>query len=108
MPKWITVAAKSDVPADGCKAVEVSEVAVVLINKGDEITALRNVCSHMDYPLHEGDIDDDTIMCPLHGAKFDIKTGEVRAMPAAKGVSVFQVNIDGDNVQLDEEELANF
>ena len=108
MPKWITVASKADIAENASKAVEVGDVSVLLVNKGGEIFALYNVCTHMDYALDEGEIDGETVTCPLHGAKFAIETGEVRAMPAARGLKTFAVNQEGDAVQLDLEEIEAF
>ena len=107
MPTWTTVAKVNEIAENKCKSVDVGDVAIVLINKAGAIHALRNVCTHMDYPIHEGEIDGETIMCPLHGAKFDIETGAVRAMPAARGVRKFAVEIQGDDIRLDTDEIDN-
>lgn len=107
MPTWKTIANVSEIAENKCKDVSVGDVAVVLIKKGGKIFAHRNICTHMDYPLHEGEIDGETIMCPLHGAKFDIETGAVRSMPAARGLHTFAVDIQGDEIRLDLEEIEN-
>jgi 3-phenylpropionate/trans-cinnamate dioxygenase ferredoxin subunit len=107
MPRWTEVAKLDELTPNQCRAVTVEDVPVVLVRQGDEVFALHNVCSHMDYPLHEGDVDDTTLMCPLHGAKFDLRTGAVRAMPAARGIKSFAVSIEGGAVRVDADEVAD-
>jgi len=106
MAKWVKVARADEIAANSCKPVEVEDVSVLLVRLDDGIHALQNVCAHMDYPLHSGKMDGETVECPLHGAKFDVRTGAVRAMPAAHGVASFAVKEENGEVLLDADELA--
>ncbi len=90
--------ALSDLPADGALAVEVSGQPVCLVRTGGEVFALRDVCSHEEVPLSEGEIYDHTVECWLHGSCFDLRTGKPTGPPATKPVATYQVKIDGDDV----------
>jgi nitrite reductase/ring-hydroxylating ferredoxin subunit len=58
---------------------------------------LRDECTHEDYPLSDGELDDFTVECPRHGSRFDIRTGDVLNPPAVVPVETYLVEIlDGD------------
>jgi 3-phenylpropionate/trans-cinnamate dioxygenase ferredoxin component len=90
--------ALSDVPADGALGVEVNGQPVCVVRTGGEVFALRDVCSHEEVPLSEGEIYDHTVECWLHGSCFDLRTGKPTGPPATKPVATYQVKIDGDDV----------
>jgi 3-phenylpropionate/trans-cinnamate dioxygenase ferredoxin component len=90
--------ALSDLPADGALGVEVSGEPVCLVRTGGEVFALRDVCSHEEVPLSEGEIYDHTVECWLHGSCFDLRTGKPTGPPATKPVATYEVKIDGDDV----------
>jgi 3-phenylpropionate/trans-cinnamate dioxygenase ferredoxin subunit len=74
---------------------------VVLVNVDGEIGALLDRCSHQEYALSAGEIlDDGTIECVWHGARFDFQTGAVRGLPAVEPVPAFAVRVDGDAILL--------
>lgn len=52
-------------------------------------------------PLCEGDIDGDRVICPWHGAEFDIKTGEVVSGPAEENVNSYKIVIEKDSIKID-------
>jgi len=73
---FVRLAALSELQADEGHRVELSdEDAVALIRTGDEVFAVIDNCSHEDYPLSEGWVEDHTIECALHGSRFDLLTG---------------------------------
>jgi len=63
-----------------------------------EVFALRDVCSHAEVPLSEGEIYDTTVECWLHGSCFDLRTGQPTGLPATEPVPVYPVKIEGDDV----------
>jgi 3-phenylpropionate/trans-cinnamate dioxygenase ferredoxin component len=79
--------------------VEGLDVAVV--RHGDEVFAIEDECSHAAVALSEGDVEDCTIECFLHGSRFDLRTGKPTGPPATEPVTVFAVQIDGDDVLID-------
>lgn len=78
----------------------VVEVAVVRTDDG-EVHAVSDVCSHGQVSLSDGEIEDHTVECWLHGSTFDLHTGEPLALPATKPVPVYPVTVDGERVLVD-------
>ena len=93
------VCALSDLPDEGAIGVEVDGEPVAIIRtSGGEVYALRDVCSHAEVPLSEGEIYDHTVECWLHGSCFDLRTGNPTGPPATEPVATYQVKIQGDDV----------
>ena len=67
---------------------------------GDEVFAVADICSHAEASLSEGDIEDYKIECWLHGAEFDLRSGEVLTPPAFEAIETFAVVRDGDTVTI--------
>ena len=73
--------------------------AVCLVRKGNEISALSDICTHQHFSMSLGDLlTDGTLQCAWHGARYDCRTGEVKQVPAASPLPVFQVRLDGDRI----------
>ena len=68
---------------------------------GDEVFAIGDTCSHSDASLSEGDITDYKIECWLHGAEFDLRSGEALTPPAVMPVKKYSVRVDGDSVTIE-------
>lgn len=97
----IRACALSDLDDKKPLAVEVGDVAVVLVREGDEVHALRDECSHASLSLSEGEVTRKGIECWLHGSCFDLRTGQPSSPPASEPVDVYAVRIDGDDVYVD-------
>jgi len=96
------VASRSEVPAGSVRVFEVRGRSIALANVGgDGIYAIDNLCTHDNGPLGEGTLVGDLVECPRHGARFDVKTGAVRALPAVRPVRTYPVQITGDDVFVD-------
>ena len=80
------------------KVVEVQDEDVALCNVGGEIYAVANVCTHDGGPLGEGHLLGDEIECPRHGARFNVRTGQVKSLPAIIPIPIFKVKIEGDDI----------
>jgi len=66
---------------------------------GSDVFACEDRCSHAEFPLSEGEmVDDFVIECGLHGAQFDIRTGEVLEPPADERIQMLEVKIEDDVV----------
>ena len=98
MTGFTRACALSEVPEDGALGVEVGGVPVAIVRAGGEVFAIRDVCSHEEVPLSEGEVYDQTVECWLHGSCFDLRSGKPTGPPATKAVPVYQVKIDGDDV----------
>ena len=97
-PVFTRACALSDLPTEGVIGVEVDGEPVAVARTGDGVYAMRDVCSHAEVPLSEGDIYDHTVECWLHGSCFDLRTGQPTGPPATKPVAVYPVKIDGGDV----------
>ena len=97
-PVFTRACALSELPEEGAIGVEVNGEPVAVIRAEGEVFALRDVCSHAEVPLSEGEIYDHTVECWLHGSCFDLRTGRPTAMPATVPVPVYPVKIEGDDV----------
>jgi 3-phenylpropionate/trans-cinnamate dioxygenase ferredoxin subunit len=98
---FVKAAKVGDIPPGRVKVVEVGDEDVALCNVDGEFYALANVCTHDDGPLGEGYLLGDEIECPRHGARFDVRTGEVKVLPAIVPVPTFDVKVEGDDVYVD-------
>ena len=81
--------------------VEVDGLDVALVRHDNEVFAIEDECSHAAVALSEGDVDDCTIECWMHGSRFDLRTGKPTGPPATEPVSVFPVQVTGDDVLID-------
>ena len=75
-------------------------IPVVLMSISGEYYALQDCCTHDDGPLGEGDIEDYKIICPRHGARFDVRTGKALTLPAVKEISTFPVEVVEGMIQV--------
>lgn len=100
MSDFVTVAKLDDLEENRPTAVEAEDEEIVLIRKDGTVHALEDRCSHEDYPLHNGEVLDGQIECALHGARFDLETGDNRALPAVKPVQRYECRVEGDEVQV--------
>ena len=98
MSEFVRACALSEVPQEGALGVEVAAVPVAIVRAEGEVYAIRDVCSHEEVPLPEGEVYDHTVECWLHGSCFDLRTGKPTGPPATQAVPTYQVKIDGDDV----------
>ena len=91
------VAKTSDLAPGQKILVEYEDEDVGLFNIDGEYYAISDVCTHDDGPLVEGALDGEYVICPRHGARFNIKTGE-QTMPAIAPVPRYRVKIEGDDI----------
>jgi 3-phenylpropionate/trans-cinnamate dioxygenase ferredoxin subunit len=95
---FVRVCAVSDLPEQGAIGVEVGGEPVAVVRVDGDVFALRDVCSHEEVPLSEGDVYDHTVECWLHGSCFDLRTGAPTGPPATKPVPTYPVKVEGDDV----------
>jgi len=101
MAELTRACAVADVPDGGALPVTIGGRPVAIVRSNGEVYAIHDVCSHANVALSEGEIDDQTIECWLHGSRFDLVTGRPTGLPATKPVPVYPVKIDGDDVLVD-------
>ncbi len=101
---FVRLASLSDLEVNQGHRVELSddgEAAVVLVRTNDGVYAVEDRCSHEDYPLSEGWVEDHQLECALHGSRFDLLTGNPDVAPALRPVRVFPVRVEGEDVLVD-------
>ena len=87
--------------ADGVGTrLEVEDERVAVFRVGDEVFAIADRCSHAEASLAEGEVFDNEVECPRHGAAFDITTGAALTLPATKPVATYPVAIVDGEVQI--------
>jgi 3-phenylpropionate/trans-cinnamate dioxygenase ferredoxin subunit len=92
----------SDLKVGTARSVELAGEPVCLVRLDDAtVKAVHNTCSHAQYDLDEGWVEDNTIECALHGSSFDLDTGQPGSLPAVKPVPTYAVRIEGDDVLVD-------
>jgi len=100
MSDFFKVARTSEIPQGGKKLVEVDFLPVAIFNIGGEYYAIEDVCTHDGGPLAEGELENEEIICPRHGARFNVKTGQALCMPAFESVECYEVKIENDDIYI--------
>lgn len=89
--KWVEVAAPDEIPEGEARTFDIEGIRVAVARAKGQLYAIQDLCSHDDGPLGEGELEEFAIVCPRHGAKFDVRTGAVLAMPAVAPIETFPV-----------------
>ena len=93
--------ALAEVPEDEAVGVTVGAQELAIARHGDEVFAVEDVCSHAAVALSEGEVDDCTVECWLHGSRFDLRTGKPTGLPATEPVATFPAEIRGADIYVD-------
>jgi nitrite reductase/ring-hydroxylating ferredoxin subunit len=88
------IARVDDVPPGEARQFHVEDRPVALCNVDGEFYAFEDICTHQFAHLTEGGLEGDKIKCPLHGARFDVKTGRPTSLPAVKPVPLHEVKVE--------------
>lgn len=75
--------------------------SICVARVGGEVFAIDDTCTHSDASLSEGDVSGTRIECWLHGAEFDLRTGEALTLPAVMAVRTYAVQVSGDSITID-------
>ena len=100
MATFITVARADELSPGQGKLVEVNHKRIALFNVGGRYYALDDVCPHRGAPLSEGELEGAAVVCPWHGAIFDLATGDVTRPPASAGVATYNVRVDAEEIAI--------
>jgi naphthalene 1,2-dioxygenase ferredoxin component len=100
---WVRAAARSDLAEGEVIGVEVAGRSIALYDADGNLFATDNICTHAYACLSDGWLDGEVIECPLHAARFDIRSGKVLDPPATEDLKTYPVRIlDGEiQVRLD-------
>lgn len=97
---FISVATTDEVEKGTIHCVDVNETTIVLVEQDDGYAAIDSRCTHQGGALCDGDLSEDTITCPLHGAEFDLDTGEPAAPPATEAVDTYDLRVEEDRIEV--------
>lgn len=100
MQQFVKVAEITEVAPGGVKVVEMGDKRIALCNVGGEIFAIDDICTHDGGPLDQGELLGDVIECPRHGARFNVRTGQVLALPAVRPLRTYPVQVEGTAIKI--------
>jgi 3-phenylpropionate/trans-cinnamate dioxygenase ferredoxin subunit len=98
--EFIQVASTDDIPIGERLFLEIDQKPMVIFNIGGRYFCIADVCSHDDGPVGEGDLEDYEIICPRHGARFDIRDGKVLSLPAVVDIPAYPVRINDGMIEI--------
>lgn len=103
MSRFVKAAQASDIAAGDRKIIQVEGAFIAIFNLDGQYYAIEDVCSHDDGPVAEGDLEGYEIVCPRHGARFDIRDGRVLSFPAITPIRSFPVKVEGNDILVEME-----
>ena len=95
------MASAADVPEGGAKCVTVNAKPYALFKVAGTVYCLDNRCTHVGGPLCQGALAGSIVTCPLHGSRFDVRTGQVVGPPARTPVRSYPVAVENGTVWAD-------
>ena len=98
---FTVIAAVEDIEANGFSTFVKNRVGIVICRFRDEFFALENCCSHARSAFDGGRMKGYRILCPMHGAAFDIRDGSAASAPARKPIRTFPVRVRNGRVEVD-------
>jgi len=100
MTSYVKFASIQDIPAHSMRAFEYAGERIAIYHVGDTFYASSDICSHEYAELTEGflDTDDCVVECPLHGSRFDIRSGAALTLPAYTPIKTYPVRVEGDDL----------
>ena len=100
MANFVKVCKTADVKAGCGRSIEISGKPLALFNVGGGFYAINDVCGHRGGPLGEGELDGKTVICPWHGWRYNVTTGENELVPDLP-TEKYDVKIDGEDILVD-------
>ena len=98
---WQRLASLAEIPDDRPLQTGTPARPLALYKVEGAVYCTGNLCTHVEAFLSDGYLDGHTVECPLHGARFDIRTGRALCRPAKRDVATYPVRIEGDAVYVD-------
>lgn len=92
--EFVAISNIEDLPVGERLFVEIDDLDIVVFNLAGEVYAIGDICSHDDGPLGEGEIEDREVICPRHGARFDVRTGKAVGLPAVIDIPAYPVKLE--------------
>lgn len=94
------VASLAEIPRGKTLCITEGDVEILLCHSAEGVFAVANLCTHAAARMSEGKLKGCRILCPLHGAAFDIRDGAVLSKPAREALRSYPVKVEGDDVYI--------
>jgi 3-phenylpropionate/trans-cinnamate dioxygenase ferredoxin subunit len=98
MSRFVMAARVGDVPPGAMKRVDIGARRILLANVGGQFYAVDDTCTHEDASLSRGALRGEWVKCPLHGSRFNVRTGEVVEEPASEKLATYPVRLEAGEV----------
>lgn len=100
MSDWFDLCEADEIPPNSGQIVNMEIGEIAIFNIDDKFYAIENICSHDGNSLAGGDVEGTQIICPRHGARFSLETGEALTPPAYEPITTFPVRVSDGIVQI--------
>ena len=99
-PQFVRVLPLAELPLGERIFVEIDDQPIVILNVSGKVYAIGDLCTHDHGPLGDGELDGHEIICPRHGARFDVHTGQATRLPAVEPTLWYPVRIVDDWIEI--------
>jgi len=100
---FFPVAKTTDIPLGQVRVFDCQGLSIAIGNVAGLFYAFENTCTHDNGPLADGMLEGSTVECPRHGARFDVRTGEVLRLPAAYPIRTFKTRVENETLLVEVE-----
>ena len=90
---FFEIASLDELPSSERLFVDIGDTPIVIFNIAGQLFAIGDVCTHDDGPLGDGELEGHNVVCPRHGAEFDVRTGKAVSMPAVVDIPAYPVRV---------------
>ena len=98
--EYIAVAPVDELPDGQRIYLEIGDLYLIVFNIADNYFAIADLCSHDEEPLDESQLDGHAVICPRHGARFDVRTGQALTPPAVESIPAYPVRVLKGNIEV--------
>jgi 3-phenylpropionate/trans-cinnamate dioxygenase ferredoxin subunit len=95
---YVFAMSADDLEDGGIYPFSVDEEDRIVCVVGDEVFAMDGICTHEYAELVDGEIEDETLWCPLHSSGFSVRTGAATNLPAVLPLTTYEVKIEDNSV----------
>jgi 3-phenylpropionate/trans-cinnamate dioxygenase ferredoxin component len=97
---YVAIGAADEVGNGERLYVQIDHHPIVVFSIAGQLFAIQDRCSHDGNPLGDGELEDHSIICPRHGARFDIRSGKVLSMPAYEDIPAYPVRVVSGQIEV--------
>lgn len=97
---FVKLASTSDLKPNSMKGLMVNNQKILLANVNGNYFAIGDICMHRGCQISKGKLEGETVTCPCHGSKYDLKTGNFLKGPTKKGQPKYELKIQGQDIMI--------